>query len=162
MIATIPDIILSGGIGRSSVLLDFIVGDAMPRQDLKRVCWCLFKLEKIELWPVLTPTLFFWKMERIHLPSPSYSESGKLVCVCRNVRAEEFQCAACWKALLAHGQQRGTGLAKRAGGREMKSIFYNTLGSIGRMLCLAWTGLTWCLGFFSHNAGKIDIREIQR
>lgn len=102
-----------------------------------------FKAGKIGLWPVLTPTLLFWKMERIDL-----LRAVNYVCVCRNARAEEFQCAACWKALLAHGQQRGTGLATRAGGREMKGIFYNTLGSICRMLCLAWIRLTWCLRFF--------------
>lgn len=47
-------------------------------------------------------------------------------------------------------------------GREMKGIFYNTLGSTRRMLCLAWTGLTWCVGFFSYNAGNVAIKEIQR
>ena len=78
IITAFPDTLLSGGTVRSSELLDFIVGDAMPRQDLKRVCWCLLKLQKIELWPVLTPTLFFWKTEKLHLLSPSYSESSKL------------------------------------------------------------------------------------
>lgn len=56
----------------------------------------------------------------------------------------------------------GNGPCNDGWGREMKGIFYNTLGSIRRMLCLAWTGLTWCIGFFSYNAGKIAIKEIQR
>jgi len=76
------------------------------------------------------------------------------VCVGRNAGAEEFQRAACWKALLARGPQRGTGCVTGAEGREMKGIFYNTLGSIRRMLCLAWTGLTWCLRFFFSSCWK--------
>lgn len=46
LIKAFPDILLAGGTVRSSELLDFIVGDAMPRQDLKRVWWCLLKTEK--------------------------------------------------------------------------------------------------------------------
>lgn len=163
IVAASPDPLSSHGMVRSRELSVSPAADAMPRQDLERVCWYLLKLGKngTAASSGLHP-IFFWQMEGIHLLSPSYSEISKLCLFCRNVRAQEFQCAACWKALLAHGQQRGTGLAMMAGGREMKGIFYNTLGSIRRMLCLAWTGLTWCIGFFSYNAGKIAIKEIQR
>lgn len=46
VIAAFPDTLLSGGTVRSSELFDCIVGDAMPRQDSKRVSWCLLKLRK--------------------------------------------------------------------------------------------------------------------
>lgn len=119
------------------------------------------KKTKIELWPALAPTLFFWKTARIHLLSVSCSESSK-VCL-RLQECESRGIPVCSRLESAAGSRAAEGNrpCDEGWGREMKGISSNTLGSIRRMLCLAWAGLTWCLSFFSYNAGKIDIREIR-
>lgn len=64
IIAASPDPLSSRGMVRSRELPACSAAEAMPRQDLERDCWYLWRLEKMELWPVQASTLYFfdrWK-----------------------------------------------------------------------------------------------------
>lgn len=100
-------------------------------------------------------------MARIHLLSLSCSESSKLCLRLQECESRGIPVCSLLESAAGSRAAEGNRPCDEGWGREMKGIFSNTLGSICRMLCLAWAELTWCLSFFSFNAGKIDIREIR-